>query len=158
MENAAVCGSTWREWFAKLSQDGYLWKITQCSLFEDLEQSLEIWPRSGLMLRGQCFPLPNLERPTSEKESGSSLPTPTATDWRRTPIKRQYAERPMTIGAPDGLAKWALRDSGLEHGRLVPDLWEWAMGWPKNWARLKPLEMDKFQEWQQQHSPSWPNN
>ncbi len=158
MENVAVCGSTWQGWLAKLGPDGCSWKIPQCSLFEDLEQSLEIWPRSGLMRRGVCFPLPTLALPTKENESGLSLPTPTATDWKRTPIKKQYAERPQTIGAPDDLAKWALRDSGLDHGRLVPDLWEWAMGWPRNWARLKRLETDKFQEWLRQHSPSWPNN
>lgn len=26
------------------------------------------------------------------------------------------------------------------------------MGWPLGWTDLKPLEMDRFREWQQQHS------
>jgi len=28
---------------------------------------------------------------------------------------------------------------------------EWLMGWPLGWTDLKPLETDKFQQWQQQH-------
>ena len=32
---------------------------------------------------------------------------------------------------------------------------EWLMGWPIGWTELKPLAMDKFREWQQQHSPSY---
>jgi len=37
-------------------------------------------------------------------------------------------------------------------GALNP-LWvEWLMGWPLGWTDLKPLEMDRFREWQQQHS------
>jgi hypothetical protein len=36
-------------------------------------------------------------------------------------------------------------------GQLNPPWVEWLMGWPLEWTELKPLEMDKFQEWQQQH-------
>ena len=43
----------------------------------------------------------------------------------------------------------------LEHGEIVgrlnPQFVEWLMGWPQGWTDLAPLEMDKFQEWQQQH-------
>ena len=27
------------------------------------------------------------------------------------------------------------------------------MGWPIGWTELRPLAMDKFLEWQRQHSP-----
>jgi hypothetical protein len=37
-------------------------------------------------------------------------------------------------------------------GPLNPPWVEWLMGWPLGWTDLKPLAMDKFQEWQQQHS------
>jgi len=37
------------------------------------------------------------------------------------------------------------------NGRLNPTWVEWLMGWPLGWTDLKPLEMAKFQEWQQQH-------
>lgn len=37
-------------------------------------------------------------------------------------------------------------------GQLNPEWVEWLMGWPIGWTALKPLAMDKFREWRQQHS------
>ena len=34
-------------------------------------------------------------------------------------------------------------------GKLNPDWVEWLMGWPIGWTASKPLEMDRFQSWQQ---------
>ena len=31
---------------------------------------------------------------------------------------------------------------------------EQAMGWPITWTELRPLEMDKFQQWQRAHGIS----
>jgi len=39
-------------------------------------------------------------------------------------------------------------------GSLNPTWVEWLMGWPLGWTDLKPLEMDKFLWWLQQHSGS----
>jgi len=39
-------------------------------------------------------------------------------------------------------------------GKLNPTWVEWLMGWPLGWTDLKPLEMDKFRLWQQQHGGS----
>ena len=36
-------------------------------------------------------------------------------------------------------------------GTLNPMWVEWLMGWPLGWTDLKPLETDRFQQWQQQH-------
>ena len=72
------CGKKWRESLAKLDLDSLLWKIPQCSLLEDLEQSLEIWPKWGSMRNGECFQQPMLERTIKGKEFGYWL-TPTAT-------------------------------------------------------------------------------
>lgn len=36
-------------------------------------------------------------------------------------------------------------------GQLNPTWVEWLMGWPLGWTDLKPLETDRFREWQQQH-------
>jgi nitrogen fixation protein len=146
------CGNTWQESLAKLDQDTALWKTAQCSLLEDLEQSLEIWPRWGSMRNGECFRQPMLAQTTKEKEFGwlEKIPTPTASDHKRTPMKEVYANRPKTLGVADDLAKWAVRKSGLAHARLEPALWEWAMGWPEGWTELRPLEMDKSPCVQQQ--------
>jgi hypothetical protein len=37
-------------------------------------------------------------------------------------------------------------------GYLSPMWTEWLMGWPIGWTDLKPLETDKFQQWQHSHS------
>lgn len=39
-----------------------------------------------------------------------------------------------------------------EGGQLNPEWVEWLMGWPIGWTALKPLGMDRFREWQRQHS------
>jgi hypothetical protein len=36
-------------------------------------------------------------------------------------------------------------------GQLNPTWVEWLMGWPLGWTALKPLGMDKYRQWQQQH-------
>lgn len=37
-------------------------------------------------------------------------------------------------------------------GKLNPPWTEWLMGWPLGWTDLKPLAMDKYRSWLQQHS------
>ena len=39
-------------------------------------------------------------------------------------------------------------------GALNPPWVEWLMGWPIGWTDLKPLAMDKFQQWQHLHGKS----
>ena len=48
----------------------------------------------------------------------------------------------------EDMLDWLVEQNG---GRLNPTWVEWLMGWPLGWTDLKPLEMDKFQQWQQQH-------
>jgi hypothetical protein len=38
-------------------------------------------------------------------------------------------------------------------GQLNPEWVEWLMGWPIGHTALEPLEMVRYQEWLQQHSP-----
>jgi len=150
---AVQCGNTWQESLAKLDQDTALWKTAQCSLLEDSMLSLQTFPKWGSMRNGECFRQPMLVQTTKGSEFGwlEKIPTPTASDHKRTPMKKVYANRPKTLGVADDLAKWAVRKSGLAHARLEPALWEWAMGWPEAWTELKPLEMDKCLYVQQQH-------
>jgi hypothetical protein len=39
-------------------------------------------------------------------------------------------------------------------GMLNPTWVEWLMGWPLEWTDLKPLEMDKYHKWLEQHGKS----
>jgi hypothetical protein len=58
------------------------------------------------------------------------------------------------IGSPDyrgAKMSEALRTCENDPIYLNPLFAESVMMWPLGWTDLKPLEMDKFQEWQQQH-------
>ena len=146
-----ACGLKWQELFVRWDRASFSWKTHRCLWEEVLPWSSVTLPQWCLMQGGVCWALVTSEDRTEGTACGS-LPTPTASDWKRTPMKRSYAERPQKLGVPDDLAKWAVRKSGLNHARLVPDLWEWAMAWPETWAQSKPLEMDRFQSWRQRHS------
>jgi hypothetical protein len=142
----AECGDKWQGSFTKFDPSSCSWKTHQCSLLGDLDEFSETWPQWGLMRDGECWEQQTLERHIRGTEFGllQKMPTPTASDSKRTPIKEGYANKPSRVGTPDDLAKWALRDSGLPHGRLEPLMWEWMMGWPPGWTDLKPQEMDKY--------------
>ena len=147
MANALECGSTWPEWWARFDPDSCSWKTRQPSLFEDLEQSLEIWPRSGLMRRGRCFPLPTLERPMCERGSGL-WPTPQKQDVRHAAPTPWELEKVKQGGQPHlhTALGWVVH----------PHSSEWLMGWPIGHTDLQPLETGKFQEWLRLHSLCWP--
>lgn len=57
-----------------------MWRTPQCSLSEDLEQSLETWPKWGSMRNGGCYLRQELALPTCASVFGFSLPTPVASD------------------------------------------------------------------------------
>ena len=80
-EIEAVCGEKWPGSLAKYDRDTCSWKTAQLSLLGDSVQSLVTWPRSGLMLDGQCWELPTLERRTDASESGY-WPTPNTEGYR----------------------------------------------------------------------------
>jgi hypothetical protein len=69
---------------------------------------------------------------------------------------------PRTKGMCGGSGSWELlkknttieeaRQMGAGNGGKLNPMWvEWLMGWPLGWTDLKPLEMDKFQKWLEQH-------
>lgn len=70
-------GEKWPALLAKFDPASCSWKTAQCSLFADLEQYLETWPRWGSMRNGECFQRQNSAHLTSENESGL-WPTPDA--------------------------------------------------------------------------------
>jgi len=65
-------------------------------------------------------------------------PTPTAHNAKETNAPSEYSRNTPTLAAQVG-------------GTLNPTWVEWLMGWPLGWTDLKPLGMDRFQQWQQQH-------
>ena len=178
-QNDQECGRKWRESLAKLDQNTLLWKIPQCSLLEDLEQSLQTWPRWGSMRNGECFPQPMLGRITKESEFGSvpnnktffHTPCTTGIDGgsnSRKALKKRLQQFP-TPQASDNRDRGNMSNPSIQRriaknkqimlsqsvdpnsGQLNPNWVEWLMGWLPGWTDLKPLEMDKFPFVQQQH-------
>ena len=79
-EKEVGCGEKWHALLGKYDRNTRSWKIAQCSLFEDLELSLETWPRWGLMRNGECWERTPLERLTKETVFGFYVPTLTSSD------------------------------------------------------------------------------
>jgi hypothetical protein len=142
-ESEAECGERWRGWLAKYDPGSCSWKTAQCLLEEGSVKSLEIWPRWGLMQDGECWERQTLVPRTKGTESGS-WPTPTVNDSKNSTLPPSQIKHDNIPGA-------MLRDGEAPGGQLNPTWVEWLMGWPLGWTDLKPLETDKFQQWQQQH-------
>lgn len=175
MAPALAYGAKWHESSARYDLPTSSWKTHQGLWTEDLHWSSVILPRWGMTRSGVLFRHPTAERPISA--SGSGLwPTPTvhgnhnqpgssktagwglssAVKLWQTPVADDAVSRPAGKWNSRGEPKLSaqVRPSPL-NGQLNPDWVEWLMGWPAGWTDLKPLEMDKFREWQQQHSPSY---
>ena len=76
------------------------------------------------------------------------FPTPQASDCRdRGNMSNLSIQRRAKKGKQLNLSMVAHPTSG----QLNPTWVEWLMGWPLGWTDLKPLAMDRFQSWQQQH-------
>ena len=85
------------------------------------------------------------------KETGCGLwPTAKATIRGDCPSERLR----RTPDLPSAIKMRPLPDGSQprQDGQLNPEWVEWFMGWPIGWTELKPLAMDRFREWRQQHS------
>ena len=139
----AECGERWQGLLARLDQDTLLWKIPQCSLLEDSEQSLETWPRLGTMRNGVCWEQTLLDCHIDENEYGCWLPTPTVSMKNGCSSKRYLNSEEYRGSMP---MEW-LRTSKDCEQYFDPDYAELVMDFPDKWTDLNPLEMHKFQEW-----------
>ena len=149
-ENGQECGKRWQGLLARLDPNTLLWKTVQCSLLEDSEQSLEIWPNWGSMRNGECWEQTTPTYLTEENEYGCWLPTPVTSMWRGASSKRYY-KSPDYKGS--FLTEW-VRMSKTCAQYFNPDYLEPIMGFPLKWTELNPLEMHKYQLWQQLHGTS----
>jgi hypothetical protein len=160
MENDQECGDKWRGSFVKYSPDSCSWKTHQCSLLGDLDEFSETWPAWGLMSNGECWDMTGSVVNTGETEFGL-LATPTKelfSHWSSAKAKISTGGKRKS-GVKVGSILWwdmteqHLRLGGQEEKKMIPDpsCGEIVMGWPMGWTELRPLAMDKFQEWLQQH-------
>jgi DNA (cytosine-5)-methyltransferase 1 len=80
-------------------------------------------------------------------------PTPNASDHIQRKTSKSWADQ--------GRINYVLSNpevTGVSGGRLNPMWVEWLMGWPLGWTDLKPLEMDRFQKWLDEHGSSSANH
>ena len=139
------CGPRWPESLARYDPVTSSWRTAQCSLVEGLELYSEIFPQWGMMHDGEFWEQMPLDFHIIEPDCGW-LPTPTANE--------------DAAGTPNGNMQKMLGNCEEVRGKtkeewragtLNPDWVEWLMGWPIGWSDLKPLAMDKFQQWQHLH-------
>lgn len=169
-----TCGP--RRWtlFATYSLAPFSLKTCQ-DLFpaDTLELSSVTWPRWGSWADGELSEQTTVELRTVENDSGL-WPTPVASDTGSRKAKYSQGGTALSLAVklwptPTAgnhksggyLAEWG--GSGAREamkklippeemfGPLNPEWVEWLMGWSLGWTDLKPLVMDRFQEWSQQH-------
>jgi len=139
--NDPECGERWQGLLARLDQDTFLWKIPQCSLLEDSEQSLEIWPRWGTMRNGVCWEQPTLELHINEIESGL-LPTPTASsmpcEGTVRIMRKQWLENNYILAEASAIAGRDVRKSqGKVKAYPTPDANMGNRGTQAEWTSIR---------------------
>ena len=166
MVNVLDFGLKCTELLAKYDQKKSLWKTHQCSLFEDLIESQEAFPKSGMTVDGQLWELMMSKHPIKEKECGlsdienknggcrSKYPTPTAHDGKGRCTQNSLIRKNGTSRI-DQLANFVVfgyfnqvrAETVKTSYQLNPDWTEWLMGWPIGWTSLKPLSKEEFIRW-----------
>jgi len=144
-ENSQECGEKWHGLLARFDQNTSSWRTVQCSLLEDLNECLQTLPVWGMTVGGELYLRQTLVQTTSEKGYGF---VPTQSGMWGTP-KAQDSRHALWDRGKGNLGEQV---AGLHNGGKLNPMWvEWLMGWTLGWTDLKPLAMDKYHWWQQQH-------
>jgi len=101
-------------------------------------------------LSGQSQASNCLEAQARRGELGSPtqvkmLPTPAARDYKGA------VKSGKRVTKSGKIQNYGEQLPNVVGGQLNPTWVEWLMGWPLGWTDLKPLEMDKYQKWLEQH-------
>ena len=87
-----------------------------------------------MTVNGRCYPLPTLERPTSDSASGL-WPTPGANDWKGS---ARWGQRRRQLDERVENQERDRRDSSMPRvvvtGSLNPIFVEWLQGFPTGWT------------------------
>lgn len=153
-ESDRVYGEKWQESSVRYDLDTCSWKTHHCLWEEVLPWSSVTLPKWGLMRSGVVYQHQTLERPINATVSGL-LPTLRASMGLHGVAWCRARKGEHRYNLEDYLAHQHLLSGGEEIVGLNvnPSFAEWLMKWPMGWTDLKPLAMDRFLEWQQQHSP-----
>ena len=156
-ENVADYGQSTRELLKKLNLNLSSRKTLRSCEHADSAPSSKTLTAWGIMLDGECWEMGTLADPLCESDYG----------WWPTPCKTERGGR-QKPGSHLSLTKFL---NGYLKGRTGGETRSWKegitkkiphpafvertlMNWVTGWTDLKPLEMDKFQLWLQQHGTS----
>ena len=165
-ERGLGSGVKWRESSTKYDLKTSTWKTHLCLWEEDLHWSSVTLPKWGMTRSGALFQHPTLERPINETGFGllpkrTESKCPATRCWPTPVASMAKGSSPAALTRKSGADR---SNDRLDHavmasdgGQLNPEWVEWLMGRPIGWTELKPLGMDKFHEWQQQHTLRWPS-
>jgi len=110
-ESEVECGEKWHGLLARYDQDTHSWRTVQCSLLEDLNESLQTLPQWGMTVGGELYLLPTLVQTIDENEFGLSEKWATPTTMDKLPPKSEAALLKEATVARPGRSKPAnLRD------------------------------------------------
>lgn len=167
------CGEKWHELSVRFDLATSSWKTVHCLFPGDLPWSSVTLPRSGMMRDGCVYQQVSAALITKGIDCGLLLATPTATANQTAPsmmkhkgcreFVREMLPTPTCHNAKEGAypAEYTRNTPTLAThfgGKINPIFTEWMMGWPLGWTDLKPLVMDRFHEWRQQHSACLPDS
>ncbi len=148
MEKEVDCGQKCPESLAKYDPVTRSLKTAQCLLFEDSTECLQILPKWGMIQNGELYPLKILEPLIEDNEFGycaENFPTPCCFDFTNIQKHRKGTN------LKNGIGRHSTSLPQVLGGSVNPNWSEWLMGWPIGWTDLKPLGMDKYQEWLDLH-------
>lgn len=117
------------ELLAKLDPASSSWKTPQCSLFEDSEQSLQIWPKSGMTRNGNAYTQKHLDCNMVGKEF-ILLPTPVKSSYGSA-MKRFFKSQFYK-----GNLQEYVRDGVNDPIYLNPEVSEVLLNFPISWTEI----------------------
>ena len=131
------------EGLSTISKKGVKWGMT-------LETAVKKWPTPRNRMTGAVIPCRSTDKFNNLESVMARRIWPTPREGSFEGYKTRAARKGHKI-AVSYLETAVDYQEGQTGGQLNPDWVEWLMGWPIGWTDLKPLEMDKFQEWLRLH-------
>jgi hypothetical protein len=128
-ESEAECGEKWHGLLARFDPDTHSWRTVQCSLLEDLNESLQTLPQWGMTVGGELYLLPTLVQTTNEKESGLWL-TPSTVDIptrsaesmeKRLEYRKKIGRNGVGAGCLSEQVEWS--GNGAPIGYITKETW-----------------------------------
>ena len=121
-----------------------------CGYSQATYQYMQLWigtPTATMSCRSEKFAKGRIPTPA---EFVKMWPTPTRSDYRSPNLNPSKSGQKIEPASGHALP--------AKVGGLLNPTWvEWLMGWPIGWTELKPLETDKYRQWQQQHGEYFRN-